>query len=598
MPPPPPMPAAAASSPALSALEKENEKLRAQLREAQEAEAARELQEAAANMQKENEELRARLDKENTKLKAAADGRRAAEAAKRTAADEAKKAKQQQQKKVVDEAAANAAIQAQRERADLMQQLAAAQKTAQAEAEARRKAEANAEVEAAAARQATEAAREAAAAAAQAAAAAASLAAQQQPSPSPPAAASTSDGPSPTERAGEPLPASLPLGELRSVLDETAPAESLGTLSKGRRRVVLLFGRLDSPALAEALRTFERDFVPRADDGRIDATLVGVGVGDAPALFASALKRAATQLSYGLYLDRDGALLSALGFGALSDGLAIVVAGGFDNEGGGGALVGTLRAAGSSGAALALRSTMDLLESNRLPAKPILDAPTFASDPALSSQWETLLETLEGKTALGRGGRGAVGERGGRGIGPRGGGRGGRGRGRGGINDHVGRGRGVEASWGPRSTEEWSTGEAATPERPLGVWLPGLKRVSKLLNGTAGVRRVASSKIHRLRTRLPAEGGAEDGVPGGAAGGGVIGGVSGVNERLVISFEGQGNYGAHRLRACYENPRGIRTQELYVSCDDTFSLAELREVLRALQPVLDFVLDDGMSVPF
>ena len=87
-------------------------------------------------------------------------------------------------------------------------------------------------------------------------------------------------------------------------------------------------------------------------------------------------------------------------------------------------------------------------------------------------------------------------------------------------------------------------------------------------------------------------------MPGGAAGGGVIGGVSGVNERLVISFEGQGNYGAHRLRACYENPRGIRTQELYVSCDDTFSLAELREVLRALQPVLDFVLDDGMSVPF
>ena len=71
-----------------------------------------------------------------------------------------------------------------------------------------------------------------------------------------------------------------------------------------------------------------------------------------------------------------------------------------------------------------------------------------------------------------------------------------------------------------------------------------------------------------------------------------------MSERLVVRFDGQGNYGAHRLRASFENTRGVRTQELYVSCEDSFSLAELREVLRALQPVLDFTLDDGNSVPF
>jgi hypothetical protein len=40
-----------------------------------------------------------------------------------------------------------------------------------------------------------------------------------------------------------------------------------------------------------------------------------------------------------------------------------------------------------------------------------------------------------------------------------------------------------------------------------------------------------------------------------------------------------------------------------VSCEDYFPLGELREVLRALQPVLNFVLEDGgdrarTEVPF
>ena len=159
------------------------------------------------------------------------------------------------------------------------------------------------------------------------------------------------------------------------------------------------------------------------------------------------------------------------------------------------------------------------------------------------------------------------------------------------------------------SDGEWGAGP--TPLRPLGVWLPGLKRVSKLLNGTAGVRRVASSKVHRIaESRRPAvappdeatqqaaadgtvAGGDESGGEGdGAAGDAAPGGVRGMRERLVVRFAGQGNYGAHRLRATYRNNRGLRTQELYISCEDGFSLAELREVLRALQPVLDFVLDE------
>ena len=69
----------------------------------------------------------------------------------------------------------------------------------------------------------------------------------------------------------------------------------------------------------------------------------------------------------------------------------------------------------------------------------------------------------------------------------------------------------------------------------------------------------------------------------------------------MIRIDGTGNYGAHRLVASFENAAGLRTQQLFVSCEQSFSLGELRDVLRALQPVLNFVLDDGAGkdeIPF
>ena len=61
--------------------------------------------------------------------------------------------------------------------------------------------------------------------------------------------------------------------------------------------------------------------------------------------------------------------------------------------------------------------------------------------------------------------------------------------------------------------------------------------------------------------------------------------------RLAIRFDGEGNFSAVRLRASFENHRlPLRSQLLYVTCEPSFSLEDLREVVRALQPVLDFVL--------
>ena len=41
-----------------------------------------------------------------------------------------------------------------------------------------------------------------------------------------------------------------------------------------------------------------------------------------------------------------------------------------------------------------------------------------------------------------------------------------------------------------------------------------------------------------------------------------------------------------------ENVRGLRTQELYVSLDDSLSVDGLRDLLRSLQPVLSFEFDE------
>ena len=336
------------------------------------------------------------------------------------------------------------------------------------------------------------------------------------------------------------------------------------------------------------------------------------------------MKKAAT-LSYGLYLDKEGSLLSSLGFGTVSDGLAIVVAGGFSEENPGGMLVGALGASGSQGAAdAALKSTLNLLRKTTMDAADAAGGleKTFTSDPTLTDGWDTLLQAIGSGASRGSG----RGESRGRGVIR---GRGGRGRGRGG-----GRGGGPAPAWqgvGPppigaveaRGDRGGWTGTAPTPERPLGVWLPGLKRVSKLLNGTAGVRHVASSKVHKkfaspppsspppaaagesldakMREELglppvdgaaPIEPAADDEYRSAEAR------LGGVRNRLVIRIDGMGNYGAHRLRASFETNYGLRTQELYVSCEKGFSLAELRDVLRALQPVLDFVLDDGDLLPF
>ena len=62
---------------------------------------------------------------------------------------------------------------------------------------------------------------------------------------------------------------------------------------------------------------------------------------------------------------------------------------------------------------------------------------------------------------------------------------------------------------------------------------------------------------------------------------------------LVVRMEGSGSFGAHKLRASYVDANSLRTQMLYVKGDATLQLAQLRDVLRALQPVLDFELDEG-----
>jgi hypothetical protein len=262
---------------------------------------------------------------------------------------------------------------------------------------------------------------------------------------------------------------------------------------------------------------------------------------------------------------------------------------------------------------------------------------TFKADPGLADQWQLLFQTLDGPAnAANGGGLGGLGDGTGSGGGGRvpnlastpnlasadwtfGRGRGGRGTGRG--------GRGMPLSRGEGGRGGASVG-GPTPLRPYGVWLPGLKRVAHLLNGTAGVRHVASSKVHRklpngatskeadgeagateggaASAAAPEEEGAATGAAAAAPGVGIGSpwpNVSSDGGQLIIRIDGAGNYGAHRLLASYRDASSYRTQLLFVSCEDYFPLGELREVLRALQPVLNFVLEDGgdrarTEVPF
>ena len=279
-------------------------------------------------------------------------------------------------------------------------------------------------------------------------------------------------------------------------------------------------------------------------------------------------------------------MLDALGFAGNTEGLSLVVIDELDGNGPG-VLLAAFGTTGAGASGAALRTVRQALQGS---------ATTFTSDPALDSQWRSLLQTIDPPSAYGAGGRGS-GINAGRGRGGRGSytgatmprsidspnaaGRGGRGRGRGAP---LGRGGARPAIGTPH-------------ERPYGVWLPGLQRVSKLLNGTAGVRRVASSKVHKIDPRIdraasdppPDDPDGESVVASGTDGGGPRPG--GVKDRLIIRIDGTGNYGAHRLQCGYENSRGLRTQQLFVSCDPSFSLDQLRDVLRALQPVLNFLLE-------
>ena len=60
---------------------------------------------------------------------------------------------------------------------------------------------------------------------------------------------------------------------------------------------------------------------------------------------------------------------------------------------------------------------------------------------------------------------------------------------------------------------------------------------------------------------------------------------------LVVRIDGAGSFGAHKLRATYVDAGSLRTQTLYVKGDASLQVAQLRDVLRALQPVLNFELD-------
>ena len=111
------------------------------------------------------------------------------------------------------------------------------------------------------------------------------------------------------------------------------------------------------------------------------------------------------------------------------------------------------------------------------------------------------------------------------------------------------------------------------------VFLPGLYKVAKLLNGTTGVRAVTSSRISRALAAPPDL-------------------ITDDDAQLSIAINGTGRRGAHRL--CASGGAGWRdkTQQLYVECEGGFDEHNLREVLRALSLVLHFeLLPPGETPP-
>ena len=292
-----PLPSRPSSSAGLSKLEAENEKLKQQLREAQErdaanriaaenaelkaqlrlAEKAREEEaKAAARVVKEVQAEQARKKSEaaradaqaaaKAKLQAAAEKKAATQAQQQQLKQQQAQAQQAQQQqalqaqqqqlasdKLAAEAAAAAAVEAEQlEKESLLAQLKAAQEATAAEVERRRAAEEMAAAEMAAAQAAGAAAREAAEAA-QRAAEAAQRAAEQAPNV-PASAPAAPPAPSPTSCAGDAIPANLPLEALTALKEGGSVPSSLSALANGKGRLVMLFGRLDSPVLSEALQ--------------------------------------------------------------------------------------------------------------------------------------------------------------------------------------------------------------------------------------------------------------------------------------------------------------------------------------------------------
>jgi len=182
----------------------------------------------------------------------------------------------------------------------------------------------------------------------------------------------------------------------------------------------------------------------------------------------------------------------------------------------------------------------------------------------------------------------------------------------------------AEAAWKAAESAAWFASQKSTaakqdfvvgggyggrPYRPYGLWLPGLRKVAKLLNGTVGIKRVASSRVYRkpnaTRDDSADSGWNENPAPAsGSAQASMwdsVNSVNSVRDRLIIRIQGTGDFGAHRLVASFVNDRGLRTQQLFVTCEPDFSIAQLRDLLRALQPVLNFILDDGSgmdAIPF
>ena len=208
-----------------------------------------------------------------------------------------------------------------------------------------------------------------------------------------------------------------------------------------------------------------------------------------------------------------------------------------------------------------VRAAIELLDRRAADAPPTTTPPpenarasvnaSFAPDPTLARQWERLMRSVDG----------AGGERGGAPLGEPG-----------------------RPPRGPRrvavSTREL---RGATRARdPRGeyklVFLPGLYKVAKLLNGTTGVRAVTSSRISRALAAPPDL-------------------ITDDDAQLSIAINGTGRRGAHRL--CASGGAGWRdkTQQLYVECEGGFDEHNLREVLRALSLVLHFELLPGETPP-